>query len=216
LRFFSRNQASNGATIIKLDLGGAGPDLNYTGGVFGTLNTTNDGNAGTTGDQNTAILYTSFLSSIAATNGSYSLAGATATGAPTPLGGGVVTQNFSGGNFKLYNSSNALLLDVNLSTSLLVGGGSGAFFNITNGTVVGGDPAITSQLAGNSIGMSISLTNINSAGGPGLTISPGNNSLNSFFADATKEISATQIPEPTAVLLVLCGLIVPMVLRRRG
>jgi len=104
--------SSQAATIIKLDLGGTGPDLNYTGGVFGTLNTTSDGNLGTTGDQNTAILFTSFLSSLPATTGSYSLAAATATGAPTPLGGGVVTQNFSGGNFKIYNSTNALLLDV--------------------------------------------------------------------------------------------------------
>jgi hypothetical protein len=207
--------ASQAATIIKLDLGGVGPDLNYTGGVFGTLNTIDDNPAGLTGDQATNILFTSFLSGLGSTTGSYSLAGATATGAPTPLGGGVVTQNFSGGNFKIYNGANTLLLDVNLATSLLVGGGNGAFFNITNGTVVGGDPTITSQLVSNSMGMSMTLTNINGGGGPGLTINPANNTLNSFFADATKEITATQTPEPGAFLLALCVSGVPMYLRRR-
>jgi len=209
-------QSSHAATIIKLDLGGVGPDLNFTGGVFGTLNTIDDNPAGLTGDQATNILFTSFLSGLGSTTGSYSLAGATATGAPGSLGGGIVTQNFSGGNFKIYNSANTLLLDVNLGTSLLVGGGSGAFFNITNGTVVGGDPTITSQLVSNSLGMSMTLTNINSSGGPGLTVNPSNNTLNSFFGDATKEISATQIPEPTAALLLIAGgLFVPMLSRRR-
>jgi hypothetical protein len=205
--------ATRAATIIKLDLGGVGPDLNYTGGVFGTLNTIDDNPAGLTGDQATNILFTSFLSGMGSTTGSYSLAGATATGAPTPLGGGVVAQNFSGGNFKIYNSANTLLLDVNLGTSLLVGGGNGAFFNITNGTVIGGSPSLTSQLAGNSIGMSMSLTNIS---GGGLSVS-GGGLLNSFFADATKEITATQVPEPIAAMLLgLGGTLVPAMLRRRS
>jgi hypothetical protein len=203
------------ATIIKLDLGGVGPDLNFTGGVFGTLNTIDDNPAGLTGDQATNILFTSFLSGLGSTTGSYSLSGATATGAPTPLGGGVVTQNFSGGNFKIYDSSNVLLLDVNLATSLLVGGGNGAFFNITNGTVLNGDPTITSQLLSNSIGMSMTLTNIQSSGGPGLTIG-GTGLLNSFFSDASKDITASQVPEPCTILMALGLLAVPAGLRRRG
>src|SRR5262245_26803999 len=97
--------ATQAATIIKLDLGWVGPDLNFTGGVFVTLSTIDDNPAGLTGDQATNILFTSFLSSMPATTGSYSLSGATATGSPTNLGGGVVTQNFSGGNFKIYNST---------------------------------------------------------------------------------------------------------------
>src|SRR4051812_28007211 len=206
---------SQAATIVKLDLGGVGPDLNYSGGVFGTLNTIDDNPAGLTGDQATNILFTSFLSGLGSTTGSYSLSGATATGPLTPLGGGVVTQNFSGGNFQIYNSANVLLLNVNLATSLLVGGGNGAFFNITNGTVVGGSPAITSQLVGNSIGMSMTLSNINSPGGPGLMPGPGG-LLSSFFADATKEITATQTPEPAAVVLALGMFLAPMFLRRRG
>src|SRR6185369_12331539 len=94
--------------------------------------------------------------------------------------------------------------DVNLSTSLLVGGGNGAFFNINNGTVIGGSPAITSQLVGSSIGMSMTLTNINGPGGPGLTVS-GGGFLNPFVGDATKEITADQapIPEPSTIMLAL-------------
>jgi hypothetical protein len=204
---------SQAATIIKLDLGGVGPDLNYTGGLFGTLNTIDNNPAGLIGDQATAILFTSFLSSTPATTGSYTLSGATATGPANPLGGGVVAQNFSGGNYKIYDSTNALLLDVNLSTSLLVGGGNGAFFNITNGTAIGG--SLAPQLVSNSIGMSMTLTNINGGGGPGLTISPSNGLLNSFFADATKEITASQVPEPVAIVLALGCVAVPMILRRR-
>jgi hypothetical protein len=203
--------AAQAATIIKLDLGGVGPDVNYSGGVFGQLETVDDNPAGLTGDQATTILFTSFLSSFGSTTGSYSLSGATATGAPNPLGGGVVAQNFSGGNFQIYNSANVLLLDVNLGTSLLVGGGNGAFFNITNGTVVGGLPAITSQLVGNSLGMSMTLSNIS---GGGLTVG-GTGNLNSFFADSTKEITASQVPEPAAILLALCCSAGPMCLRRR-
>src|SRR5262245_35795324 len=91
--------ASEASTIIKLDLGGVGPDLNFSGGVFGQLETIDDNPAGLTGDQATTILFTSFLASFGTTSGSYSLSGAVATGAPTPLGGGVLMQNFAGGNF---------------------------------------------------------------------------------------------------------------------
>jgi hypothetical protein len=43
--------ASQAATIIKLDLGGVGPDINHSGGVFGQLETVDDNPAGLTGDQ---------------------------------------------------------------------------------------------------------------------------------------------------------------------
>jgi hypothetical protein len=211
LALFISLNASYASTIIKLDLGGVGPDLNYSGGVFGQLETVDDNPPAMIGDQATNILFTDYFSGLGSIPGSYSLSGATATGAPTPLGGGVVMQNFAGGNFQIYNAANVLLLDVNLSTSLLVGGGNGAFFNITNGTVVGGVGLLTSQIVPNSIGMSMTLSNIS---GGGLTINP-NNQLNSFFADATKEITGNQVPEPAAALLALAALFLSMLLRRR-
>ncbi len=200
-------------TIIKLDLGGVGPDLTFSGGSGGILSTIDDNPAGLTGDQATAILFTDFLSAMSATTGSYTLSGATAAGVATPLGGGVFAQNFVSGNFKLYDSSNVLLLDVDLSSSLLVGGGNGAFFSITNGTVMGGLPSLTSQLVSNSIGMSMTLTNIS---GGGLSVGAGG-FLNSFRADATKEITATQqVPEPTAIIFALSALSATVVMRRRS
>jgi hypothetical protein len=44
----------------------------------------------------------------------------------------------------------------------------------------------------------------------------GTGHLNSFFADATKEITATQVPEPAAILLALSCLLMPLIVRRRG
>jgi hypothetical protein len=206
-------QTSLAGTIIKLNLGGTGPDVTFSGGVFGKLTTVNDGDAGTTGDQNTNITFSDFLSYIPSTTGSYTLVDATAVGAPTTVFG-AVAQNFTGGTFFLYDSSNVKLLEVNMASSALFGAQSGAFFNITNGTVVSG--SLQPLLTSNSIQMSMSLTNIS---GGGLTIggSPGNPLLNPFTGDATKEISATQgeVPEPAAVVIFLSALLVPMFRRNR-
>ncbi len=205
--------SSRAATIIRLDLGDTGPDLTYSGGNGGVLSTMSDGGSGT-GEQATAILYTDFLSSLVPnpTTGSYTLSNVTAVGLPTFLGGGTYLQNFNGGNYKLYDSANVLLLDVNLGMSLLVGGANGGHFSVTNGTVVGGAPAITSQLVSNSLGFSTSLSNINGGGGLSTGI---DGYLNSFVTNASLDITATQVPEPAAVLLALGTLVAPMALRRR-
>jgi len=51
--------AVEASTIIKLNLGGVGPDVAMN--AQGALSTVDDGVAGTTGNQNTAIEYTGFL-----------------------------------------------------------------------------------------------------------------------------------------------------------
>lgn len=200
--------AVQASTIIKLDLGGVGPDVQYSGGAGGVLRTIDDNPAGLIGDQATTVLFTDFLSGFGSIPGSYSLSGLTASGLATNLGS-VVLQNFTGGNFQIYNSANTLLLDVNLGNSVLAGSSTGATFSITNGTVVGGLPAITSQLVPNSIGYSLALTNIS---GGGLSTST-NSALNFFNADSVKEITATQVPEPTTILLLGGLALIPM--RRR-
>src|SRR5262245_15680801 len=53
------SSAANGETVLKLSLGNTGPDLAMD--ASGVLGTTSDGNAGTIGDQDTAIDYTGFL-----------------------------------------------------------------------------------------------------------------------------------------------------------
>src|SRR3954451_225565 len=52
--------AARAATILKLNLGNIGPDIQMTN--LGLAGTVNDGIAGTSGDQNTAIDFTGALS----------------------------------------------------------------------------------------------------------------------------------------------------------
>src|SRR3954466_6926413 len=56
---FANSSSLHATTIIKLNLGNTGPDLSMNG--LGILGTANDGNAATTGDQDTAVDYTAFL-----------------------------------------------------------------------------------------------------------------------------------------------------------
>src|SRR3954471_847062 len=78
---FSASQAA----LIKLDLAKSpgpdlGPDLAYAGGI---LATPSDGNALTTGNQDTAIVFGDFLSALPATTGSYSLQNLASNGPAT-------------------------------------------------------------------------------------------------------------------------------------
>jgi hypothetical protein len=209
------------AALIKLDLAKTpgpdlGPDIAYAGSV---LATPSDGNALTTGNQDTAIVFGDFLSALPATRGSYSLNNLSANGPATTVfipgpNITVVSQSLTGGNFQVYDSANVKLLDVSLASSVLSGTAGPAsttanVISVTNGTVVGG--TLASQIASNSISFSIALTNIS---GGGLAVN-GSNVLAAFTASATKEIGGNPVPEPSAaILLVLGGLCT--VLRRRG
>lgn len=183
----------NAATIIKLNLDDADKDVQFAGGVLSTIV---DGNVGTTGDQNTDILFTDFLSFLPAiTGGSYSLAGATAAG-PAVSFGPVVTQNLTGGNFKIWDSANVLLLNVDLGNSAISGSTStGAFFSVNTGLILSG--SLAPQLTANSVSMSMNLTDIT----PFLSEVLG--VLQPFEADASKSVAALPIPEPTTALLVM-------------
>src|SRR5690242_12280266 len=114
--------AASAATIIKLNLGNIGPDVQMNGS--GLLSTVNDGAAGTTGDQNTDIEFTGFLDGshpdITTTNASFSLNGLQAVG-PANVFGSLVIQNFLGGQFNLYDTANNLLLQGPLTNSALTG-----------------------------------------------------------------------------------------------
>src|SRR3954466_5909309 len=103
------------AAIIKLDLAqppgpDLGPDIAYAGSVLATLS---DGNALTTGDQDTAIVFGDFLA-LPVTTGSYSLHNMSANGPATTVfipgpNITVVSQPLTGGNFQIYNSANVKL-----------------------------------------------------------------------------------------------------------
>lgn len=219
---FSSSRTADAGTIIKLTLGGVGPDLEYSGGVLSTID---DSTPATTGEQNTAVDFTDFLSGmtdITLPDASYTLNGIAAAGPASVLFGSIVVQPFVGGDFQLYDDSNGLLLDVDLGSTALTGplgpSATGSVFSVTNGTIVGG--SLQPLIIDSSISFSVSMTNIN--GGAGLSITPlvppeaGTGTLNAFVADATKVIAGDRIPEPASAALVAFGLLIAPALRRRS
>src|SRR3954467_4195301 len=183
---FANSNSLQATTIIKLNLGNSGPDLSMSGGILGTAN---DGNATTTGDQNTALEYTDFLDPLSDINtpvASFTLSNLVASGPPT-VSGPIVIQNFTGGTLNLYDPSNALLLSGLLTTSNLQGTigppGTGAVFTTNLATVTGG--SLLPFIVPTSLGLSMTLTNVN--GGAGFSTGPGSAGLvlNGFVADSS-------------------------------
>lgn len=202
--------AAQAGTILKLSLGTDVPaDIEFTGGIGGTLRTVDDGVAGTTGDQNTAIDFTDFLdgsfADVLSSTASFSMNNLVATGAPTTFGP-LVIQNFSGGTLNLYDASNALLLSGTLTNSALTGPigppATGALFTTTFAAITGG--TLQPLLLPNTLTLSMSLTDINN--GTGFTVSGAAAPLlDAFRADVTMNIAALPIPEPVAAVLLLLG-----------
>lgn len=205
--------AAQAGTILKLDLGGLGPDIGMSGGVVSTVN---DGDAATTGDQDTAVQFTDFLDSIPDINthiASFSLSGMTASGPVTQLGS-LAIQNFTGGQISLFDPSNNTLLTATLTNSVLTGTigspGSASIFTTSLSSPTGG--SLASLIVPGSLSLSISLTNVN--GGAGLAVSDG--VLQPFIGDASVLIAGNQInaPEPTAFALLAFGA-VGLIARRK-
>ncbi len=204
------SSAVNGQTILKLNLGETGPDLAMNAG--GLLGTISDGDASTTGDQNTAVEYTSFLDGLFAdinTNtASFSLAGLQTIGNPNVIGGAVIVQDFFGGTFDLYSPTNSLLLSGNLQDSTLtgvIGGtGTGSIFTTKVGTFTSG--SLLPYVEANSLNLSIALTNVNN--GNGFVVSGSPSALQAFTTDAAVNITGAKgvgIPEPTSIAIALLG-----------
>jgi hypothetical protein len=210
--FIGLNKAAHADTVLKLSLGEVSPDLVFDGL---TLHTVNDGNAGTTGDQNTAVDFTGFLNGIPdiTTNiASFSLAGLAPQGAATVVGT-VFIQNFAGGQFSLFDPSNVLLLSGTLNASSLTGSfapsSTGSLFTTMNGNFTGG--TLLPMLQRPSFSLSLTMTNVN--GGSGFVLS---GAVQPFTADSTVEIGATQqVPEPGTWSLLVFGALTAATLRRR-
>ena len=205
------SSAANGETVIKLSLGSTGADLEMVPiGPDFVIRTANDGIGGTTGDQNTAIDYTGFLSSeadVTTNSASFSVSGLKRTGPPNILGGTVIVQDFTGGAFDLYSPSNSLLLHGDLTESTLTGvignNGTGSIFTTKVGNFTGG--SLLSRLLPNSLNVSMALTNVNN--GNGFVVSGAPFALQPFTSDASVSISANEapVPEPTSIAIALFG-----------
>ncbi len=205
-------------TIIRLSMGGdSSPDIEFAGGV---LSTVNDGNAGTTGEQNTTVDYGDILGSqsdISTPPASVTLNGLTATGPAFVFNGTLALQNFTGGNISLYDASNNLLLSGNLTSGALTGPlgppATGGLFTTSFSAVTGGSLLSLGLIDPASLTLAMSVTNIN--GGAGLSVAvpaPGppfppihQTVLNPFTSDVTLALDAELIPEPVGAMLALIG-----------
>lgn len=208
-------QQASAETIIKFGLGEIGPDVSFDGTTFGT---NDDGNAATTGDQNTRLNFVGPLAGVLAdflnATASFSLDGVVTDGAAVVIGSSVF-QALTGGTFSVYDPNNNLLLSGTLASGSLQGsltGSTGSYFNTDFATFTGGSllPLLVPDLGG----LSIALAGIVSAGGGHLSIDQNGNLL-PFSANSDGLIDGQgAIPEPATVLLLLSG-VVGMAHRRR-
>jgi hypothetical protein len=207
--------AARASTIFKVSLGEVGADVAMN--AQGVLGTVNDGNAATTGDQNTAVEFTSFLDfvpDIPTNIASFTLSGLLATG-PATVVGSTVLQPFLGGSFQLFDSANTLLLSGSLTNSQLAGTlgppGTGAVFSTALGTITGG--TLASLIAPGTMSLSMDMTQVN--GGAGFSVGAAAPILNPFQADASVLVAANPVPEPAGAALLLIGAGVTALRRRR-
>jgi hypothetical protein len=199
--------AASAGTIIKLDLGEVTtPDIRFDGT---TLSTLDDGNAGTTGAQDTDADFHDFLGSfpdLLTPTASFSISGLTPSGAAATLGP-LAVQNYTGGTFQLYDPANTLLLSGSLTSSAVTGplgsSATGALFTTSISSVTGGQ--LASQILPNSLSLSMSFTDVNGGAGFSLSVGPVAPVLNPFTADTTLNIAAEPIPEPAMAGLMAIG-----------
>jgi hypothetical protein len=212
---------SQAATIIKLNLGGVGPDIGMgppAGQPVGILSTVDQtGGPSPAGDQLTDIEYTGFLNFIPDLNtntASFSLNGLNEVGISNVFGS-LVIQNYNGGVFSLYDPADNLLLQGPMGNSALTGvtgpPGTGALFTTVLTTVSGG--SLAPLIAPGSVSLSMNMTNVN--GGNGFAVAGGGPQLNSFLADAAISISADPVPEPATLSLVGFGAVATIAFCRR-
>lgn len=208
-------QSAVADTILKFNLGNTGPDLEYAGGVFSTID---DSDLGTTGEQNTAIEFVGFLDPILVdilSGASFTLADVLAVGSANVVGP-VVTQQTSGGTFAVWNEANELLLSAELGEGILsaaTGVSTGSFFNTEVVNFTGG--SLLTYVLATPGGISIALANILTEGISGVVVDDGE--LFDFTADADGLITGepTEIPEPSTMLLLGSAVAGGMIRRRR-
>ncbi|HEX2475399.1 MAG TPA: hypothetical protein VHK01_11665 [Lacipirellulaceae bacterium] len=213
--FTSTGQAG---TILKLNPGTVASNIEFNTGV---LSTVDDGNAGTTGEQNTAVDFQGFLGAIPdipPLNASVTLNGISRVGSATVFPFGLMMQNFSGGTVSIYDASNTLLLSGSLNASTLAGAvgppGTDVLFTTTFNLITGG--TLAPQIGPGSVALKMNITEVN--GGAGFTVATEGSVLNPFTAEALLTLTGEQpVPEPATALLaaVVTGMTVLGIRRRR-
>ena len=192
------------AESIKVPLGDAGPDVIFDGTTFHTVD---DGNALSSGDQDTRVIFSGLagLSDIISPLASFTLDGVELSGNAQDLGA-VISQTTIGGSFSLFAPDNSLLLSGVVDTGAIVGAkapaATGSFFNTTLGSFTGG--ILQTYFAAQTLDLSFALNAIVSGQAPGLAISDGK--VAAFSADASGLIQGAAVPEPVSALLLLSGL----------
>jgi hypothetical protein len=217
-------------TILEMSLGDATTDIRFDGT---NLFTEDDAVAGTTGNQNTGILFLNFLApvhpDILTSTASFTMTGLQKQGQAILVANTTtIVQTFNGGSFALYDDLNNLLLSGNLSTSALSGAlnvSTGGLFTTSSVSVTGG--SLQSYVDPTSVQVSMNFTSIERAGGVvGLGLTPAPSllppltnylaDLIPFTADSTVNAEAKAVPEPaTIALLALCAGAIGAVRRRR-
>ncbi len=215
---FVLTPSAYGGTIIKLGFNTDPlPDIQLSNGV---LSTSDDLNGSSAGDQATEVAYSDALS------GEADILGATASitlddvqliDSPFVFGNTLLHAT-QGGSFQLYDDSNSLLLAGSLGDGTLSGAlgatATGGFLTTEFGEFTDGSLLPTLQdsaLLRSSF--SISLTNVNGGGG---FATDDSGDLVDFEADATANIGAQLVPEPSSAALILLGLLGTLTYRRRN
>jgi hypothetical protein len=198
-------------TILKLNLSSTGPDVGLSSGFFGT---TDDLISGTTGQQNTDVLFEGSLGFIPDINSgaSFTLAGVTASGNVIQISSGgttTISQSTIGGSFSLWDANNDLLLSGTVNTGEISGANAstmGSFFTTTVGSLTGGSLRQYLDIP-QGVELSFALGQITSGSQSGL-VYVNNGYLPDFTANADGVIDAHMIPEPSTLLFLSTGLLV--------
>ncbi len=201
--FFSSSVFAD--TIIKFDLGSTGPDVEYVGGVFSTVD---DGVVGTIGEQDSGIDFTGFLDGAIAdilVGASITIDNVIASGAANIVGP-IIAQETTGGTISLWDNVGGLLLTGTLGSGAITGsqgGETGSFFNTTVMTYTAG--SLLSFVSPTPAGISIALNGILSGGLVGMNVAfnPNTNAfeLQNFTSDASGLLTGSAVPEPASMLL---------------
>ena len=192
-------------TILKFGLSETGPDLVYSNGV---LETRDDGNLTTLGDQNTGLNFVGFLEGVFPDifdGASASLDAVAAVGGAAEVNG-VIVQQTQGGIFSLWDQNNVLLLQAELGEGAVTGStdqSTGSFFNTGVVNFTGG--SLLALVLPTPGGISFALAGITTAGQAGLDVVQS--TLSDFSANASGLVTGESVPEPSSLALLFSSIL---------